>query len=121
MEKTNEPGIIKGIYTEEFGLIQERDGTFTVKEYDTLKVDFNKEKEFFSKQYYKYSLAPTTILSKAIEQVEQMGDYKVMVALVDLRKDGKPLKKDERVYTFTDIKSKKLRGVIYEELEKNFE
>lgn len=62
-----------------------------------------------------YSLAPTTILSEAIEQVEQRGDYKVMVALVDLDK-SKP--KEERLYTFTDIKSKKLREVICKEIEK---
>lgn len=59
---------------------------------------------------------PTTILSKAIEQVEQMGNYKVMMALVDLNKGDKP--KEERLYTFTDIKSKKLREVIYKEMEK---
>lgn len=63
-------------------------------------------------------LPPTTILSKAIEQVEQMGNYKVMVALVDGDK-SKP--KEERLYTFTDIESKKLRGVIYKEMEKDFE
>lgn len=62
--------------------------------------------------------APTTILSSAIEQVEQMGNYKVMMALVDLD-DTKP--KDERLYTFCDIESKKLREVIYNEMEKEFE
>lgn len=61
---------------------------------------------------------PTTLLSKAIEQVEQMGDYKVMVALVD-PDNSKP--KEERLYTFTDIESKKLREVIYKEMERNFE
>lgn len=58
---------------------------------------------------------PTTILSKAIEQIEQMGNYKVMVGLVDLDK-SKP--KEDRLYTFTDIESKKLREVIYKEIEK---
>lgn len=58
---------------------------------------------------------PTTILSKAIEEVEKRGDYKVMVALVDLDK-SKP--KEDRLYTFTDIESKKLREVIYKEIEK---
>lgn len=62
-----------------------------------------------------YCEAPTTILSKAIEQVEQMGDHKVMVALVDLD-DTNP--KEERLYTFCDIESKKLRKVIYKEMEK---
>lgn len=61
-----------------------------------------------------YSTAPTTILSKAIEQVEQMGDYKVMMALIDLDK-SKP--KEERLYTFTDIESEKLREVIYKRIE----
>lgn len=63
-------------------------------------------------------IAPTLILSRAIEQVEQMGNYKVMVALVDLD-NTKP--KEERLYTFCDIESKKLRGVIYKEMEKEFE
>lgn len=58
---------------------------------------------------------PTTILSKAIEQVEQMGNYKVLMALVDLDKT-KP--KEERLYTFTDVESKKLREVIYKGIEK---
>lgn len=57
---------------------------------------------------------PTTILSKAIEQVEQMGNYKVLMALVDLDK-SKP--KEERLYTFTDIESEKLREVIYKRIE----
>lgn len=61
-----------------------------------------------------YSAAPTTILSEAIEQVEQMGDYKVMAALVDLD-DSK--RKEDRLYTFCDIESKKLREVIYKEIE----
>lgn len=61
---------------------------------------------------------PTVILSRAIEQVEQMGAYKVMVALVDLD-DNKP--KEERLYTFCDLESKKLREVIYKEMEKEFE
>lgn len=58
---------------------------------------------------------PTTVLSSAIERVEKMGNYKVMVALVDLDK-SRP--KEERLYTFTDIKSKKLREVIYKEMER---
>lgn len=62
-----------------------------------------------------YSDAPTTIISRAIEQVEQMGNYKVMFALVDLDK-SKP--KKECLYTFTDIESKALREVIYKEMEK---
>lgn len=62
---------------------------------------------------------PTTILSRAIEQVERMGNYVVMVALVDLNKGDKP--KEKRLYTFTDVESKKLRKVIYKEMEKNCE
>lgn len=61
---------------------------------------------------------PTTILSKAIEQVEQTGNYKVMMALVDLDK-SKP--KEERLYTFTDIESEKLREVIYKKIEEDYE
>lgn len=61
--------------------------------------------------------APTTILSDAIEQVEQMGNFGVMVALVD-RDTSKP--KEERLYTFCDINSKKLREVIYKEMEGEF-
>lgn len=60
--------------------------------------------------------APTTILSKAVDQVRQIGNYKVMMALVDLNKGDKP--KEGRLYTFTDIESKKLREVIYKEMEK---
>lgn len=68
---------------------------------------------------YKKETAPTTVLSSAIEQVEQMGDYKVMVALVDLDRT-KPKPKEERLHTFCDIKSEKLRKVIYREIEKEF-
>lgn len=66
-----------------------------------------------------HPVEPTTILSKAIEQVERMGNYVVMVALVDLNKGDKP--KEKRLYTFTDVESKKLRKVIYKEMEKNCE
>lgn len=69
-----------------------------------------------SKQTSWHPNEPTTILSKAIEQVEQMGNYKVMMALVDLDKGDRH--KEERLYTFTDIESKKLREVIYKEMEK---
>lgn len=64
---------------------------------------------------------PTTILSKAIEEIEQIGDWKVMVAIANSKDyhDGKP--KEECLYTFCDIESKKLREVIYKEMEKDFE
>lgn len=68
---------------------------------------------------HSHSDEPTVILSKAIEQIEQMGNYKVMMALVDAEgfKNGKP--KDDCLHTFCDIESKKLREVIYKEMEKD--
>lgn len=72
-------------------------------------------KRRYGDRLVKLESAPTTILSHAIEQVEQMGNYKVMMALVDLD-DIKP--KEGRLYTFCDIESKKLREVIYKEIEK---
>lgn len=66
-------------------------------------------------QYAYHTAEPTAVLSKAITQVRQMGNYKVMVALVDLDK-SKP--KEERLYKFTDIESKKLREIIYKAIEK---
>lgn len=82
---------------------------------DYVGAGFIEGKHAFVKEF---DVAPTTILSNAIEQVEQMGNYKVMMALVDLD-DAKP--KEERLYTFCDIESKKLRNVIYSEMEKEFE
>lgn len=59
----------------------------------------------------------TTLMSKVINDVERMG-YKVMVALVDLEGVGKD--KEDRVQTFCDIESEKLRKVIYKEIENEF-
>ena len=91
-----------------------------IKEYDVGEAPDQTEeiKRRYGDRIVKIEPQPTTILSKAIEQVEQMGNYKVMVALVDGDK-SKP--KEERLYTFTDIESKKLREVIYKEMEKDFE
>lgn len=68
-------------------------------------------------QIKKNNLVPTTILSKAIEQIEQMGNWKVLVAIANAKdyKDSKP--KDECLYTFCDIESEKLREVIYKRIE----
>lgn len=61
---------------------------------------------------------PTVIMSKAIKDIEQHGNYKVLVAIVDLEDRNKPAR--ECLDIFCDIESKSLREVIYRENEKGF-
>lgn len=63
-------------------------------------------------------LEPTTIMSKAIERIEKLGDYKVMVALVNETNDT-DIKIEDRLHIFTDIRSAKLRSAIYKCIEEN--
>lgn len=133
--KTDDPAIIKnGRPAWEFMATREADGTSTLNGFNECEIGEGKDyidtglvegKIAYINEYDEgvipgfpkwHPTEPTTILSKAIEQAEQMGYYKVMVALVDLDKGDKP--KEERLYTFTDIESKKLREVIYKEIEK---
>ncbi len=58
---------------------------------------------------------PTVVMSRAIEVIEQMGNYKVVAAIIDFENLDKPPK--ERLHTFCDIKGKKLREAIYKEIE----
>lgn len=59
----------------------------------------------------------TVAMSEAIEYASKKG-YKVMIALLDCNKGT--MTKEDRLHTFTDIESKKLREVIYKEIESEF-
>lgn len=59
----------------------------------------------------------TVVMSRAMEYASKQG-CKVMVALLDCNKGT--MTKEDRLHTFCDIESKKLREAIYKEIENEF-
>lgn len=58
-----------------------------------------------------------SILSHAIQDVENLGGFKVIAAIVDLNKDTDlPIK--DRIQCYSTVESQKLREAIYKEIEK---